>query len=73
MTLESQIILVSPKAHYPAHNWPNTVALMRALRQKGINVRAVTFSTTTGPVPPDLKDSVEPVLPACRRVWRRVA
>jgi glycosyltransferase involved in cell wall biosynthesis len=73
VTLDSQIILVSPEAHYPAHNWPNTVALMRALRQKGINARAVTFSATAGPVPPDLKDRVEQVFARLPPGWRRVA
>ena len=69
----SKIVLVSPSAHYPAHNWPNTVALMRALRQKDINVRAVTFSTTTGPIPPDLQGSVEPVFSRMPWGWRHVA
>ena len=67
------IILVSPEAHYPAHNWPNTVALMRALRQKGCNVRTVTFGTTTEPVPSDLNDSVQPVFSSLPPGWRRVA
>ena len=61
MTRNAHIILVSPSAHYPAHNWPNTVALMRALRRKNQNVRAVIFSTSTEPVPPDLQDNVAPV------------
>ncbi|HTQ51904.1 MAG TPA: glycosyltransferase [Candidatus Acidoferrales bacterium] len=67
------IILVSPQAHYPAHNWPNTVALMRALRQNGCNVRAVIFSTTTEPVPADLLASVEPVFSRLAPGWRQVA
>jgi glycosyltransferase involved in cell wall biosynthesis len=67
------IVLVSPNAHYPSHNWPISAALMRALQQKGINVRAVTFGTTAGPVPPDLKDSVEPVFARLPPGWRRVA
>jgi glycosyltransferase involved in cell wall biosynthesis len=67
------IILVSPQAHYPSHTWPNTVALMRALRQKGCNVRAVIFSTTTQPVPPDLQASVEPVFSRLPPRWRHVA
>jgi glycosyltransferase involved in cell wall biosynthesis len=67
------IILVSPQAHYPSHTWPNTVALMRALRQKGCNVRAVIFSTTTEPVPPDLHGSVEPVFSRLPPGWRQVA
>ena len=61
MTQDPTIILVSPSAHYPAHNWPNTMALMRALRRKGRTVQAITFSTGTEPVPPDLQDSVTPV------------
>jgi glycosyltransferase involved in cell wall biosynthesis len=66
------IILVSPEAHYPAHNWPNTVALMRALRQKGRNVRAVTFSTTVGPVPPDLQGCVQQVFSRMPPGWKSV-
>ncbi len=67
------IILVSSQAHYPSHTWPNTVALMRALRQKGCNVRAVIFSTTTEPVPADLQPRVEPVFSNLPPGWRQVA
>jgi glycosyltransferase involved in cell wall biosynthesis len=73
MTRDLQIILVSPSAHYPSHNWPNTVALMRALRRKGQNVRAVIFSTGTEPVPPDLQGSVEPVFSHMPPGWRQAA
>ena len=72
-SISSMIILVSPEAHYPAHNWPNTVALMRALRTKGQPVQAITFSTTTAPVPPDLEKSVEPVFHRLPPGWKRVA
>jgi glycosyltransferase involved in cell wall biosynthesis len=68
-----QVILISPGAHYPAHDWPVTVTLMRALRQKGVNVRAVTFSTTTEPVPPDLKGSVTLAFSRLPPGWKRVA
>jgi glycosyltransferase involved in cell wall biosynthesis len=67
------IVLVSPNAHYPSHNWPITVALMRALRQKGCNVRTVVFGTTTEPVPSDLNDSVQPVFPRLPPGWRHAA
>ncbi len=67
------IILVSPNAHYPSHTWPNTVALMRALRRKGQDVRAVTFSTTTGPVPPDLQEHVQPVFSRMPPGWKQAA
>jgi glycosyltransferase involved in cell wall biosynthesis len=70
-TSESQIILVSPAAHYAAHNWPNTVALARALRPKGQNVRIVTFSVTTGPVPPELQDTVDPVFSKMPPGWKQ--
>src|ERR1035441_1967141 len=73
MTRDLQIILVSPSAHYPSHNWPNTVALMSALRRKGQNVRAVIFSTGTEPVPPDLQGSVEPVFSHMPTGWRQAA
>jgi glycosyltransferase involved in cell wall biosynthesis len=73
VTYDLQIILVSPSAHYPTHNWPNTVALMRALRQKGCNVQAVTFSTATEPAPPELSNSVEPVFARLPWGWRHVA
>jgi glycosyltransferase involved in cell wall biosynthesis len=68
------IILISPSAHYPSHNWPNTVALMRALRRKGRVVRTVIFSTGTEPVPADLREQVTSVflnLPLAE--WRTAA
>jgi glycosyltransferase involved in cell wall biosynthesis len=73
MIPESPIILVSSGAHYPSHHWPNTVALMRALRRKGRRVRAVIFSTTTEPVPADLRDSIEPVFTRTPWPWRGIA
>jgi glycosyltransferase involved in cell wall biosynthesis len=73
MNRDSQLFLVSPNAHYPSHNWTITVALMRALRQKGCNVRTVTFGTTTEPVPSDLNDSVQPVFPRLPPGWRHAA
>jgi glycosyltransferase involved in cell wall biosynthesis len=73
MTPDLQVVLVSPSAHYPSHNWPITLALMRALRQKGCNVRATTFGTTTEPVPSDLNDSVQPVFPRLPLGWRHAA
>ena len=68
-----QIILISPSAHYPSHYWPNTVALMRALRRKGQRVRAIIFSTGMEPVPPDLQGGVEPVFSRTPLPWRRLA
>ena len=73
MTQDSQIILVSPSAHYPSHNWPITVALTRALRRKGQHVRVVIFSRGTEPIPPDLQGSVEPVFSRMPPGWRKVA
>ena len=73
MNRDSQLFLVSPNAHYPSHNWPITVALMRALRQKGCNVRTVIFGTTTEPVPSDLNDGVQPVFPRLPPGWRHAA
>jgi glycosyltransferase involved in cell wall biosynthesis len=67
------VILVSPNAHYPSHNWPITVALMRALRRKGKSVAAVTFSAGIEPVPPDLQGSVTPSLHRLPALWRRSA
>ena len=55
------IVLLSPGAHYPSHLWTCTVELMRALRKNNQNVSAIIFSTTTEPIPPDLRDSVESV------------
>jgi glycosyltransferase involved in cell wall biosynthesis len=72
MTRDSQIILVSPNAHYPSHNWPITVALMRALRRKGRSARIVIFSTGTEPVPPDLQGAVEAVFSRTPRLWRKI-
>jgi glycosyltransferase involved in cell wall biosynthesis len=65
------IFLVSPNAHYPSHNWPNTVALMRALRRKGQPVQAVIFSTGTEPAPLELRASVTSVFLALPWAWRR--
>lgn len=70
-TSDSSVILVSPGAHYAAHNWPNTVALARALRPKGRNVRIVTFSTTAGPIPTDLQGLVEPVFSKMPPGWKK--
>ena len=70
MTEPNSIVLVSPNAHYPSHNWPITIALMRALRQKGCNVQTVTFGTTTEPVPADLQSRVEPVFSRMPPGWR---
>ena len=46
---------------------------MRALRRKNQNVRAVIFSTSTEPVPPDLQSSVESVFSHLPPGWRHVA
>ena len=73
MTSSSQIVVISPEAHYPAHNWPNTVALMRALRRKGQSVRAITFTTSAEPAPPDLADGVQPVFHRPPPGWKGVA
>ena len=73
MTQELQIILISPDSHYPSHAWPNTVALLRALRRKGQNARAVIFCTGTEPVPPDLQGCVEPVFTRTSPMWRRLS
>lgn len=67
------IFIVSPNAHYPLHIWPNTVALMRALRRKGQPVHAVIFSTGTEPTPPDLRECVTSAFLNPPRAWRRVA
>jgi glycosyltransferase involved in cell wall biosynthesis len=71
--LNSGILLVSPAAHYPAHNWSNTVALMRALGRKGQNVRTVIFSTGTETIPPELTDRVDPVFSRLPPGWKKVA
>jgi len=73
MAPETQIILVCPGAHYPSHHWSNTVALLRALRRKGRQPRAVIFSTTTEPVPPDLQGGIEPVFSRLPPGWGKVA
>jgi glycosyltransferase involved in cell wall biosynthesis len=73
MTRDSQIILVSPNAHYPSHNWPITAALMRALRRKGRTPHAVIFSTASEPVPADLQGSVEPVFFRPPPGWKHTA
>lgn len=71
-TSDPPIILVSPGAHYAAHNWPNTVALFRALQSKGRDARVVTFSTTTGPVPPDLQGKVEQTFSRMPPGWKQL-
>jgi glycosyltransferase involved in cell wall biosynthesis len=73
MNPDSQIILVSPAAHYPSHDWPNTAALLRALRQKGQPARAIIFSPGAEPVPPDLRGDVEPVFRRTPWPWRNLA
>jgi glycosyltransferase involved in cell wall biosynthesis len=73
MTTKASIFLVSPSAHYPAHNWPNTVALMRALNRKGRRVQTIIFSTGTEPVPSDLRGEVESVFIRTPGAWKRVA
>lgn len=73
MTQAYPIILVTPNAHYPVHNWPITVGLMRALRRKGKSVEAVTFSTGIEPVPPDLQGNVTPSFSRMPALWRRIA
>jgi glycosyltransferase involved in cell wall biosynthesis len=67
------IFLVSPSAHYPSHNWPNTVALARALMRQGRSVHLITFSSTTDVIPPDLKGKVTVVYPSLPRAWRQAA
>ncbi|HEX9045424.1 MAG TPA: glycosyltransferase family 4 protein [Verrucomicrobiae bacterium] len=67
------ILLVSPSAHYPAHNWPNTVALMRALKRKGRDPQAVIFSSGAEPAPADLRENVTAVFQRLPLGWRRVA
>ncbi len=68
-----RIILVSPSAHYPAHNWTNTVALMRALRRRDQKPQAVIFRTTTETITRDLKEQVVSVFSRTPRLWRNVA
>jgi len=63
MSDPSRVILVCPGAHYPAHNWTDTLQLIRALRNKGENAHTIIFSTTTEPIPADLAGSVESVFP----------
>ena len=72
-TKHPTIVLVSPSAHYPSHNWPISAALMRALRLKGYNVRAVIFTSSAEPVAPDLAADVQPVFQSPPPGWRRVA
>lgn len=61
MKADSPVVLVTPGAHYPSHLWTNTVELMRALEKNNQNVSAIIFSSTTEPIPPDLRDRVESV------------
>lgn len=68
-----RVILVSPSAHYPAHNWTDTLQLMRALRNKGEDVHTIIFSTTTEPVPSDLAGSVESVFSCTPGLLKRSA
>jgi glycosyltransferase involved in cell wall biosynthesis len=67
------IFLVSPSAHYPSHNWPNTVALARALLRQGRTVQLITFSSTTDAIPPDLQGKVTAVYQRLPSAWRKVA
>jgi glycosyltransferase involved in cell wall biosynthesis len=67
------IFIVSPSAHYPSHNWPNTVALARALGRKGRPVHIVIFSSTTEAIPADLQGEVTAVHERLPAAWRRVA
>jgi glycosyltransferase involved in cell wall biosynthesis len=66
-------IIVSPSAHYPSHNWPNSQALARALVGKGREVHLVVFSTTTDTIPPELLDHVTAVYSQPPAAWRGTA
>jgi len=69
----AMIFIVSPSAHYPSHNWPNTAALARALMRRGRPVHLITFSSTPDAIPPDLQGKVTAVYPSLPRAWRRTA
>ena len=58
------IFIASPSAHYPSHNWPNSVALARALIRRGIAVHIIIFNSPPDAIPPDLRDRVTVV---CQR------
>jgi glycosyltransferase involved in cell wall biosynthesis len=73
MNRDTPIIIVSPSAHYPSHNWPISAALTRALRRQGQDVRIITFSTGVEPVPPDLAEIVKPVFARMPPGWRGAA
>ncbi|HUC84332.1 MAG TPA: glycosyltransferase [Candidatus Acidoferrales bacterium] len=70
---QAMIFIVSPSAHYPSHNWPNTLALTRALIRKGRQVRIVIFSSTTDAIPTDLQGQVTAVFSHPPSAWRQVA
>jgi glycosyltransferase involved in cell wall biosynthesis len=67
------IFIISPSAHYPSHNWPNTVALARALIRQGRPVHLITFSSTTDAIPPDLQGKITTVYQRLPSAWRKVA
>ena len=67
------IFIASPSAHYPSHNWPNTVALARALLRKGRPVHIIIFSSTTEAIPADLQGKVTTVHRRLPAAWRRAA
>ena len=65
------ILIVSPSAHYPSHNWPNTVALAHALMRKGRPVKIVIFNSTADVIPADLQDKVTVAHQRLPAAWRR--
>jgi glycosyltransferase involved in cell wall biosynthesis len=69
----SQIILVSPHAHYAAHYWPDTLALMQALQRRGQSVRTVVFTNDTNLIPVGQRALVETVLRRLPSAWTRLA
>jgi glycosyltransferase involved in cell wall biosynthesis len=66
------IILVSAHAHYPWHYWPGTLALMRALQKRGLQVRTVVFSVRTDLIPAEQRGRVEPVFRRLPFPWNRL-
>ncbi|MGA2244591.1 MAG: hypothetical protein ABSH48_06320 [Verrucomicrobiota bacterium] len=67
------IFIASPSAHYPSHNWPNTVALARALMRQGRPVHVIIFSSPADAIPAELKGKVTAVHQRLPAAWRRVA
>lgn len=67
------IILVSPHAHYPSHYWSNTLALKRALAERGVDTHTVVFSSDTELIQPSTASDVQPAFRTMPSWWRRFA